>query len=175
MAPLPSNSTGVLYLDYSVGGEGHTVQLRYNSGSSAVDAMGVLDEFLTALSTGIREITVEGARVRDAGASITLPITWTGEDHYGTGDAEHSGSAVYVDFIGRSAGGRRARLSMFGGAVIEDGVEFDYRLPATGVYGAARDVLDSAGDILCAIDEEAIVWYSYVNVGINAYWRNKIR
>lgn len=175
MAPLPSNNTGVVFLDYGIGGENHTMQMRYGDSSSSVDIMGIMDEFLTALGTGIYEITILGARHRAKDADITLPVTWTGEATYGEDTADHANSAWYLDFIGRSVAGRRARVSLFGSKSFEDNINHDYRLDLAGGTLDAWTVLDSAADMLCAIDGEAIVWYTYLNVGVNAYWRNKIR
>lgn len=175
MAPLPSNSTGVLFVDYSTGGENHTVQLRYQDGSSVVDAMIALDEFLTALDTLISVITITGARHRLISADVTLPITWTGAATYGSGTAPHAKSAFYIDFVGRSPEGRRVRVSVFGSAEAIDLVESDYRLPASGDVLAAIEALRSNGSTICAIDGLEPIWYDYANIGINAYWRNKIR
>lgn len=176
MAPLPSNNTGVLFLDYTVGGEGHTMQARYAASSTVVEVMTVLDEFLTALGDGIFTITVEGARHRLQGALITLPITWIGQPDYGSGTANHAQSAQYYDFVGRSVEGRKVRLSVFGAAAVTDLADDDYRLPGgTGAIAAAISALDSGLGAICAIDGENIVWYPYANTGINAYWRNKIR
>lgn len=175
MAPLPSNNTGVVFLDYSVGGENHTAQVRYSSSSSFVDAMTVLDDFLTALGGLISVITIIGARHRPQGSNVTLPVTWTGAATYGVGTATHAESAFYIDFVGRSAGGRRVRLSVFGSDQAIDLAESDYRLPATGAVLDALTVLTNASDIVVAIDNGAPVWNQYANLGINAYWRNRIR
>ncbi len=175
MAPLPSNNTGVLFLDYSVGGEDHTVQFRYPPGGSLIDLKDVADQFLSALGDAIMTITITGARHRAEGENITLPTAWTGASTYGTGSATHDQSAWYVDFVGRSAGGRKVRIAIFGAASFEDNIGHDYRLPATDQIADALTVLNDNGDILTGIDGETVVWYSYANVGVNAYWRNRIR
>jgi hypothetical protein len=175
MAPLPSNNTGVLFLDYSVGGESHTMQFRYSDGGTVADMKDVADQFLTALGDAIFEITITGARHRPKDETITLPESWTGSSTYGTGSATHDQSAWYIDFVGRSAGGRRVRIALFGAASFEDNIGHDYRLPATDQVADAILVLQSNSDILTAIDNETVVWYSYANVGVNAYWRNRIR
>jgi len=175
MAPLPSNNTGVLFVDYSVGGESHTTQFRYSDGSSLIDIKDVADQFFTALGDAIKEITITGARHRPKDENITLPVTWTGAATYGTGSATHDQSAWFVDFIGRTAAGRKARIAVFGAASFEDNIGHDYRLPATDQISDALDVLNGNSDQLCGIDNEVVVWYPYANVGVNAYWRNKIR
>jgi hypothetical protein len=175
MAPLPSNNTGVVFVDYNVGGEDHTLQARYSVGNAAPDALVVVQMFLEALDTELLGLTILGARARAKDSNVTLPAVWPGAGSYGSGAASNTQTAWYYDFIGRSAGGRRVRWSMFGAERFEDSTGDDYRLPATDVFGAARDVLVDNADVICAIDGEAPVWYTYVNTGVNAYWRNRVR
>lgn len=175
MAPLPVNNTGCLFVDYSVAGENHTLLGRYSDGNGPIDTAGALDEFLTALGTSMYEMTILGARHRPAGSTITVPFTWTGESTYGSDGGDHANTAWYMDFVGRSPGGRRVRLAIFGSKNFEDSVDHDYRLPATGALADALAVLVSASGFIVAIDGEDPNWYNYVNVGVNAYWRNRIR
>lgn len=175
MAPLPSNSTAVLFVDYETSGEEHTLQIRFTGAATAVTAMDKADAFLTALTGNFMLITILGARQRAAASNVTLPITWTGAATYGSVVGTHSQSAWYVDFIGRSVGGRRVRLSLFGCEEMQDLASFDYRLPATGPWLAALDALRVSDETAVAIDGEEAIWYDYVNIGVNAYWRNRIR
>lgn len=175
MAPLDSNNTGVLFLDYSVGGEGHTVQARYAPGSGAADMMDMLHDFLTAITTKIYLMHIEGARHRAANAVNSFPIAWTGDTDYGTGVATHVQSASYLDYIGRSTLGRHVRLSLFGAIDGYDILDSDFRVPTTGVYGDGLAELVARDNVVAAIDGAAVVWYPYVNLGQNAYWRNRIR
>lgn len=175
MAPLPSNNTPVLFIDYTVAGEQHTMQARPQTGSSNLDVMGVLADFWAAFDDSIYQTNIDGARGRAEGGVVTLPLTWTGDSAYGTADGDHNNTAQYYDFVGRSILGRRVKLSVFGAVVVVDTVEHDYRLTPSGNVLAALNVLKSNSDILGAIDGAQIIWYDYINTGINAYWRNKIR
>lgn len=177
MAKLPSNSTAVVYLDYSVDGENHTLQMRRNETASNDDVMAVMDAFLLAISTQVDQITIIGARARDAGGIVTYPLTWPGDPAYGSGTGFHYQSANYADFVGRSIGGRRARVAVFGWKVQADVTNEDYRLTATenASVAAALAVLEAGSGTPVAIDGDPVNWQQYANLGVNAYWRNHIR
>lgn len=175
MAPLPSNNTACLFVDYSVGGEDHTMLVRIGAGSTVADAMLALSDFLTTLVATIFTITITGARQRAVDAIVTTPVTWIGDATYGTGTATHAQSAWYINFVGRSPQGRKVRLAVFGAVNIVDLAENDYRLPATGAVEDAIAVLQAADTVIVAIDGNGPIWYPYANLGVNAYWRNRIR
>jgi len=176
MAPLPSNNTGVLFIDYETCGINHTLQARFDGVQSFNDSMALLDGFLTALDPAMYQINILGARVRDQGGNVTYPVTWTGAASYGNAPGPKQAGAWYFDFIGRSIGGRRCRIEVFGAPVVADETGEDYRLPAATSYiGAALAALESDGGAVCAIDGDAVNWHQYANTGVNAYWRNRIR
>ena len=177
MAPLPSNNTGVLYIDYSVAGENHTQQVRFGVSSSSGDALALAYDLWAEASPLLFLCTIIGARVRDAGTNVTYPVTWAGAATYGSGAGEHFNSAWYMDFVGRSIDGRRCRISWFGLVVDFDAVNDDYRLLA-GENSNVADVLtalDSGSDVPVSISGQAVNWHQYANIGQNAYWRNHIR
>ncbi len=137
----------------------------------------MFDAFLTALSPSLQQITIIGARVRDLGGSVTYPVTWDGDATYGGGAGDHVNSAMYLDFVGRSIGGRRARIAMFGATGPFDGASDDYRLTAAEdlSVAAALAVLEALAACPVAIDGDVVNWHQYANLGVNAYWRNHIR
>lgn len=175
MAPGDPTLTNALFLDYSVASETHTAMVRGQEGTTADDLMTVLGDFITAIDGSLFDSVAVGARYREAGSSLTFPVTWTGPSGWGGLSGVHSASAWYLDFIGRSSGGKRVRLAMFGATNMQDLAEHDYRLPNTGDVGAGIAVLAAASTVLAAIDGNPVTWYTYANTGVNAYWRNKIR
>jgi len=175
MAPLPINNTAVLFVDYIVSNHNHTMQLRFNDTASAGDAIAVADAFLTALDDRIFTLTILGARVRDQGGSVTYPVTWTGAASYGAGTAGDYTSGWYFDFVGRSIGGRRGRVSVFGAAFLNDTNDYRFELTDNIAYGAAMAVLEAGSGVPVAIDGDPINFNQYVNSGVNAYWRNHLR
>lgn len=177
MAPLPGNNTAVLYVDYSTCGHDHTLQCRYDDTASAGDAMALVDAFLTALDPGLTQTDIIGARVRDQGGSVTYPVTWTGAAQYGGTAGPAYKSAAYLDFVGRSIDGRRARIAVFGPGDFFDATNEDYRFTTadSAVIAAAVAVLEGGIGTPCSISGEAVNWHQYANTGVNAYWRNHIR
>lgn len=177
MASLPVNSTACLFLDYSTCGENHTCMVRYGTGASAGDAMALLDALLTALDPGLTQLDVIGARVRDLGGSVTYPVTWSGDAQYGGTPGPHYKSAAYLDFVGRSIGGRRSRIAIFGPGDFFDVANSDYRFTTadSATIAAAVAVLEGGVDVPVSIDGDAVNWNQYANTGVNAYWRNRIR
>jgi len=177
MAPLPSNNTAVLFVDYSGCGENHTVQVRYGTGASAADAMTLLDAVWFAMSPRLRLVTVTGARVRDISTNVTYPVTWTGAVNYGSGAGFHFESAYYADFVGRSIDGRRCRLAFFCAQAPADITSNDFRVSATESTDVddAITALNAGTDVPVTISGQAVNWQTYTNIGTNAYWRNRIR
>jgi hypothetical protein len=80
-----------------------------------------------------------------------------------------------MDFVGRGATGHRVRVAVFGCIIADYGG--DYRLTGaeSALVGNAIAELTSDVDIFNDIDYENPVWHNYANLGVNAYWRNKIR
>jgi len=177
MAPLPSNNTAVLFVDYTGCGEGHTAQVRYGTGSSATDAMTLLDAVWTAMTPRLRLVTITGARVRDIGTNVTYPVTWTGASTYGSGAGFHFESAYYADFVGRSIDGRRCRLAFFCAIAPADVTNDDFRVTAAenSDVDDAITALNAGSDVPVTISGGAVNWQLYTNIGTNAYWRNRIR
>lgn len=177
MAPIPSNNTGVLFVDYNTCGEDHTIQMRYGSGGSVTDAMTVMENFLNALDPGLNLVTIIGARERAAGGNVTFPVAWTGAATYGGSAGTREKTAQYIDFVGRSVGGVRLRVAMFGVGDVVDTTEHDYRFSraASAVVDDALTALEASAVAPVAADGDAVSWHQYANVGVNAYWRNRIR
>ena len=178
MPTIPSNNTGVLYVDYGVAEENHTIQCRFGSSASASDAQNIIHDLLTALSSLMYLITINGAKVRDKGTNVTYPVTWSHASTYGSGSGPHYYSAAYFDFVGRSIDGVRCRIAVFGAKGLADGSNNeDYRLTAAESVpiAAAISALDSGTDTPVSVSGLAVNWHLYANMGVNAYWRNHIR
>jgi len=175
MAPLPPESPERWWLDYSTCGESHSLQMRCEDGATATDASTAFDNFLTSIDSQVYELTVDGLRRAANGSNISLPAVWSGEPTYGSGDGPHDHSAAYVDFIGRSIGGRRVRAAVFGGINFSVGADFRVSAGESTVVEDALAALVAAEGFWIAIDGLQPVWHSYFNIGPNAYWRNKIR
>lgn len=175
MAPLPPSNTKRFELAYETCGFAHTLQMRTVTDMLPSEASTALDGFLTAIASQIYQLTVVQFSVIDKEDTISFPVTWSGDPSYGTGEGPADHTAAYVDFVGRSAGGRRCRVAVFGGKNYSVGADFRVTSSDSTVVADALAALVGAEGAFLAIDESQVLWHAYFNIGANAYWRNKIR
>lgn len=190
MAPLPTNNTGRVWVDYITGGgltsQEHTVMIRYSPalGGSFAEA---LTELCTALITpGVGAYfdgwQIIGARHAAPGSDISFPITvptvFTSFVGAGQATATRPEQAREARFVGRSsAEGRRNSFSVYG-VISSSFSQADFREPALeGNY--PDDVLSVISEAetgnWVAIDGSFTVWYPYMNWQYNSYWERKLR
>jgi len=175
MAPLPFNNTNILFVDYNTQGEDHTLQCRFNGDDTGDIAMVDVDSFLSAISNAIGLTTILGARVQLASTNVSFDVVWSGASAYGDGVGDRYQSAMYYDWVGRSPAGRRVRVAVFGAANLQNGDDYRSNSGEDVALDAGTAVLVGLDSSFLAIDGELPVWKTYVNMGVNAYWRNKIR
>lgn len=172
MAPLPPESTARFKVFYTVGTHQHTMEFRSGASPSAVGT--IIDDFLTALNDEIYILTIDEVQFAANGSVIFNAIT-TGVEgsSYGTGAEPNEATPFYLSFIGRSPGGRRVRIYVFGSKSLYT----DYRVTALENVDvdAAIAVLVAAGGSLLAIDGGTPIWKTYANMGVNAHWQKAIR
>jgi len=180
MAPLPSNNTAVLYIDYTTGVRQHTLQCRYIEATSANAMLAVasfLDALKLVLAAGFRVLS---ARQRAVGAAITLPTTlspalaaFAGDSGVGLDGFNEAREYVWV---GRGLqAGRRVEVSLYGVVL---GTPNDFRYETAGgppSLANARAQLTAEPSVFSTISGEAAVWYPYVNVNYNSYWETRSR
>jgi hypothetical protein len=133
------------------------------------------DEWLDALGTSIYTITILAARVQLAGTNVTFTTPWIESPTYGSGTCPPEQSAQFYDFVGRTTGGRRVRVSIFGAATLSFGNNYRATAGENTAIDAAVAFLAGVEGTFLAIDGLQPTWLAYANSGVNAYWRNKIR
>jgi hypothetical protein len=175
MAPISPDNTQRFFVDYTVAGYQHTLLCRANSTVTAADAGATIAAFLAAIESSFYEITIDGFRSAASGTNITVPEVWPGAATYGSGAGDPKDTAHYMDFVGRGPTGHRVRVAVFGAIISDFGG--DYRLSGSesALVGNAIAELTSDVDIFNDVDYGVPVWKNYANLGVNAYWRNKIR
>lgn len=175
MAPLPPESTARVYLDYSVAGYEHTLQCRIGTGATIQDGVDALAALIGALSDQLYATDLVGLRASNDGSNVSYPLSNTFATSWGDGAAAGDESAQYYDFVGRSVDGRRVRAAVFGAQIVANANIF--RLPTSlgGLWLDAWNALTNAEGAFVTISDQQPVWHTYINTGINAYWRNKIR
>lgn len=175
MAPLPPESTARLFVDYETCGVQHTSMIRFAEGNTYVDAQVEWNDVVEAVDFELFQLTILGCRVANLGSTVTYPVEWVQQATYGAGPGPRPAGAWMLNFIGRSNGGRRVAFELFG--CQEENLNEKYRITSAenaNVAAALVELTSSEGTAI-AIDGEQPHWQSYVNIGTNAYWRNKIR
>lgn len=173
LPPLAPSNTARFRVNYTVGGEQHDFQVR--SAPVSPSALGVqVDTILSALAAVLNQVTIDSIEFAASGSNVFNIVTTGIEGNtYGSGAGGGSARANYIDFIGRSSGGRRVRLAVFGLKVDAT----DYRFVSgenTAVDNTITSLNAAVGSFL-AIDGISPQWYSYANAGVNAHWQKAVR
>lgn len=175
MAPLPVSNTPRLEVDYDACQHVHTVQVRWSAPNTVVDAAEALDELWSAYGGNLYRTTVVGARTIAAGSNISVPYTWPGSAEYGDTIGPAKNTAAFYDVVGRSADGRRVRIAFFGAKLISSDTDYRWGVGEISEFDTVLSLLPTFEGAPVTISGEQPFWNPYINGGINAYWRNKIR
>lgn len=149
--------------------------MRCEGTTTDTDASATIGAFLTAISSQINELTVVGFRFRQAGHHVALPATWSGDATYGSGAGDPYQSAAYLDFVGRDEDGVRVRVAVFGCINVQLGGDYRALSSESSYIADAIAELTSDGNMFWTVNGKIPSWNPYSNLGVNAYWRNKIR
>jgi len=172
MAALPPNSTPRFKVFYTNCGHQHSFQIRSHSSPSAIGTL--IDEFMTELSPILYATTIDEVQFAADGSNVYNPVTTGAESNgYGSGAGNEGVAPQYFDFIGRTTGGRRVRLAVFGATVL--GTNYRFSPLEDDNIDDAILVLQGAGSVIVAIDDLVPVWKTYANAGNNAYWQRAVR
>jgi len=175
MAPLPPESTPRYIVHTTVGGKEHVQLWRSQPPASPASMELFLIDVWTAVSPMLllTQITAvgfiaDGSTIENA---VSMP-SFVGQ-FYGTGSPSNIQSVGFLDFVGRSAGGRRARYAFW----CPDFTDESFR-----VTGAERTEVDDVIDLiqtngvdLVCIDGLVPVMKPYANWGYNAHWQRASR
>lgn len=174
MAPLPQSNTPRYRIVYNTGENEHTLQIRHAATVSTTLAGQQIADFLTQIEPLLGEITIVRAEAAAAGSNVFVPAFWPGDPTYGSGDPGAINEPAFISFVGRSTGGRRIRVFVFGISAV---TQADYRLSEgeSAVVAAALGSLESGPDFWQAIDGLQPVWNRYANMGFNAHYQRKAR
>lgn len=172
LGPLPPESTPRYRVHYTVIGKQHTFEIRSHDSPSFIgtfvqDFLTMLDALCFASVIDSVDFAADGSNVFNAVTTGAEAFTW------GSGAGTIQEIPQYINFIGRTSGGRRVRLAVFGLGVSA----VDYRFVATenADVDNARGVLVAAGGLLRGIDDLTPIWKTYANTGFNAYWQKAVR
>jgi hypothetical protein len=174
MAALPPSNTARYKWHYAFGGNNHVGIVRA-SGVHSPSGFGTwLDGLLTILDPIWNTIGVSLVEFAANGSDIFNPVTTGIEGNsYGSGSALGLIWPQFLAFQGRTSGGHKCRMSIYGISPEENDYRFETGDNAT--VDAAVTYVQTTSPYAKGIDGVTPVWYSYANTGFNAYWQRKNR
>ena len=172
MAPLSPDNTPRFRFHYTVIGKQHTLEVR--SGSSPATIGGQVYYILNTLGAKLFASVLDFVDFAASGSNVFNPVTTGVEGNtWGTGAGTVDAIPRFFNFIGRTSGGRRVRMAVFG--AIDTGTDYRYLAGENSTVDNARAALVGYGSSFQGIDGLTPIWKSYVNVGYNAYWQRNVR
>lgn len=175
MAPLPPNSTARVKVFYETCGHVHTAQIRYKAPNTVDDVITAFNDLITACGGMFYHSSFIDAQVAADGSNVFNPVAGGWPVEWGGATHDQSATAQYVDFVGRSFDGRRVRFSLFGAIYTVSGANYRTLSTEEPMVDDAVNVLNGAEGVFLSINGFQPVWKSYVDIGVNAYWRNQLR
>lgn len=172
MAPLSPSNTPRFRVHYIGGGLEHSFQMRSNQSPASIGT--AANAFLAALAPLLHVITISFVEFAPAASDIFNPVTTGIEGNsYGTGTAPTANTAIAVNFIGRTSGGRRVRVAIFN----VTGLALNYRATAGEVAAvdAARATLVANSLSWLGIDGIVPVWKTYADIKAWDHWVDQLR
>jgi len=170
MAALPANNTDRLFLHYSNALNEHTTIIRCPPGANLATVVDEWESVLTELTGAFVATNGTSADFQAAGDNFSTP--YSGSDwssfSWGSGTAVVTSDGVQMNFQGRSAGGHKSRVGVFG---YKNDVS-NWRLTEgeAASIGTAVGILSTSTNGFYAIDGLKPTWYAYVNLKYNDYW-----
>lgn len=174
MAALPHNNTDIYFIDYDTAGTAHTMAVRAASNSQRITVEQEIGVFLASLAAVVCESTITGFRYQVAHSdfSIELASDLVGSK-FGTGSPTVAMKALSLGFVGRSLGGHKARVYVFGW---KGGLD-NYRITTAENegLGGCLSALELATASFLAIDGIKPVWKQYGNLNANDHTVKRLR
>jgi hypothetical protein len=174
VAPLNPNSTKRYFYEYQNSQNKHVLMVRASEGATDADVDGDLALLMGDIGGNFVASVFTGATKADAGSDIALPFSSGAVgDSFGTGTAIKQYDATALTFVGRTPGGRRTKVSIFG--FKNDLSEFRMTSAESSDVANAVGHLNSFGFSFIAIDSLTAVWNGYADIKANDHWVKKAR
>ena len=172
MAALPPNSTARFKIFYHNAIANHVMQVRWGGSPSALSA--AMGGILVGLGSLVASSTIDIVEFAASGSNVFNTVVSGLEAlSFGTGTGTIIIDAQYINFIGRSTGGRRVRLAVFG--AVNEGGNFRFTSGEESEIDGAIAVLNDPGQPFQCIDGLHPIWKVYANSGQNAHWQKAHR
>lgn len=174
MAPLPQYNTRRWYYTYENARNPHTLMLRGNADSTTADADAVVAAILSAIGNRFAASTIVKVEFSTNGENTRFLVDSDRlGDSFGTGSPTPAQDATELTFTGKSTGGRRVRLGIFGW--MSDTGDFRQTSDEDSEVAAVVNLLNDAGNVPVGIDNFSAIWHSYANIKPNDHWVKKSR
>lgn len=170
MAPLNPNNTQRFWLRYTSKLVEHELEFRLNETKTAADGATAATALANALKTFLPTADSFLSLRRSApGSNLSFPVAFTPIAGTNSTAAADDNIPSFLSIVGRSALGRRVRMTVFS--------PYDYNDPnyrinrsESGGIDAWLDVVEDPSYGFVAVDDVNVIWNQYGNVGYNAYW-----
>lgn len=172
MAPLPVDSTARYKIIYTNSGKQHVQDIRYVGTLASFDSE--LAAVWSAMSAQLKATVIDDVQFAALGSNVFNSVASSlVSNTYGSGVGTVPYVGLFNSFIGRSSGGRRARIYFFG--AVDTGTDYRYVAGENAAIDATVALLNAVGSGIVAIDNLKPVWKTYANGGYNAYWQRESR
>lgn len=175
--PAEPTNTARAFFDYTVGGEPHSLMVRFVNDAAAVAGVGSFHAVLAANVAAFGDnVLWTGARIANQGTNVTNPVSWDLIEGTDT-PIDAWDFPLFVSFYGRSADGTKARWYFYGVRMANP--PGDYRIDGesfpdvTALLTDFQDWADEANVVTIGATPPVIA--NYANVGYNAYHQRKAR
>lgn len=175
MAELPLNNTPRLKVTYQNAIASHDAIFRMVADTDVTAVEDVLSAFLPTVGSLLHFAEITNVQFAADGSDLFFPrpaSVLLGAT-FGDGPANTDTNPRFLQFGGRSTGGRRTKFYLFG----YKSVSSAYRLTVAEVADLATGIamLNDNAAIFTAIDGLSTLWYPYANVKENDYWVRQSR
>jgi len=174
LPPLPASNTPRYKLKYSVGGFAHTMTMRVSSGILASSASSAYASLLAAMAPTCWNITVQGLEFAELGSDVFNPRSYDGAPSFGLGTGGAEQSIRAASLVGRTTGGRKVRVFVYG-YKLEEGGNARTTTTENGDIASVVTLMNTFTEHFLAIDGLIPTWRNYVNLDHNDHWVAQIR
>lgn len=176
LAALPANNTERWKLIYSVGGLQHSMQMRTDTTVPTQSTVeGGFTQLLGDLTAQLYTVTFVRLERAPVGSDIFNPVSTTLTGTLaGSGAPSKEASVRCLSFVGRSTGGRKNRVYIYGyNANLSDNMRIT---PAEqAAVGTAINRINGYLHLFVSIDGIKPVYAQYINIGYNDHWTKLVR
>lgn len=176
LAPLPPDNTVRWWLNYSVAGIGHTLQMRgteFATDANALNAYNaLLDELDPVLASNATFLSVDRA---DQGSNVRNPVIgFVPRSGAGAFTTTGDSRAFQISFTGRSDDGRKVKYLMWGVGVTSDG-DFRWEPGDIAYLDDALATFPANNKVWATISGLIPVMHPYTNYGYNDHTVRSLR